>query len=62
LDQINVQRAQEIVESPVMANVTYQGTQVYIQNIDEGTEIARIYPLGNPESEQSVPLSDLEEH
>ena len=45
-----------------MTNVTYQGTPVYIQNVDEQTEMARIYPIGEPENEQSVPLDSLIEH
>ncbi|NHN29313.1 small acid-soluble spore protein H [Paenibacillus agricola] len=58
---MNKQRAQEIVESPVMIDVTYQGTPIYIQNVDEHNEMARIYPLGEPENEQSVPLDSLNE-
>jgi small acid-soluble spore protein H (minor) len=58
---INIQRAQEIIDSPVMVNVTYQGTQIYIQNIDEHNEMARIYPLDQPENEQTVPLHSLSE-
>jgi small acid-soluble spore protein H (minor) len=58
---INKQRAQEIANSPVMANVTYQGSPIYIQNVDEQNEMARIYPLDQPENEQSVPLNSLNE-
>lgn len=55
---MNKQRAMEIADSPVMANVTYQGGNVYIQHVnDDGT--ARIYPLGQPEQEQNVPLDSL---
>jgi small acid-soluble spore protein H (minor) len=59
---INKQRAQEIVSSPIMTNVTYEGVSVYIQNVDEQNEMARIYPLDQPENEQSVPLKNLIEH
>lgn len=59
---LNVQRAQEIAKSPVMANVTYQGTPIYIQHVDERTETARIYPLHRPEQEQDVPVGSLLEH
>ncbi|GIQ64543.1 small acid-soluble spore protein H [Paenibacillus cisolokensis] len=59
---MNKQRAIEISESPVMANVTYQGMQVYIQQVDAQNETARIYPLGQPENELSVPLDSLTEH
>ncbi|KZE79190.1 small acid-soluble spore protein H [Paenibacillus elgii] len=56
---MNKQRAQEIAASPVMANVTYEGVPIYIQHVDEEQESARIYPLGQPEQEQEVPLNSL---
>lgn len=56
---INKQRAQEIVDSPNMANVTYQGLKIYIQHVDETTEMARIYPIDDPEKELTVPLHNL---
>ncbi|MGG2092219.1 small acid-soluble spore protein H [Bacillus sp. S13(2024)] len=59
---MNKQRAQEIAASPVMANVTYNGVQIYIQNVDENNETARIYPLNQPNNEQEVPVSSLTEH
>lgn len=54
-------RAKEISESPVMANVSFNGTPVYIQHVDEGRENARIYPLDHPDQEQDVPLHNLKE-
>jgi small acid-soluble spore protein H (minor) len=59
---MNVQRAQEIASSPVMAHVTYNGVPVYIQRVNEQNQTARIYPLDQPEQEQEVPLSSLVEH
>jgi small acid-soluble spore protein H (minor) len=59
---MNAQRAKEIAASPVMANVTYEGVPIYIQNVDEKNETARIYPLNQPENEQEVPLTSLVEH
>ena len=56
---MNRQRAQEIATSPVMANVTYNGTPIYIQGVDEKNETARIYPLDKPENEQEVSLNNL---
>lgn len=55
-------RAKEIANSPIMANVTYNGSQVYIQNVDENTGTANIYPLERPEEEQQVSVDDLIEH
>ncbi|MFD0771719.1 small acid-soluble spore protein H [Bacillus sp. CGMCC 1.60114] len=59
---MNKQRAQEIAASPVMANVTYNGVQIYIQNVNENNETARIYPLNQRNNEQEVPVSSLIEH
>ncbi|MDV2684189.1 small acid-soluble spore protein H [Alkalihalophilus sp. As8PL] len=59
---MNSLRAQEIASSPVMANVTYNDKSIYIQHVDETTQMARIYPLDQPDSEQEVPLSQLNEH
>ncbi|EIJ78076.1 acid-soluble spore protein H [Bacillus methanolicus PB1] len=59
---MNVQRAQEIAASPIMANVTYNGVPIYIQHVDEKNETATIYPLDEPEKIQNVSLSSLTEH
>lgn len=59
---MNRQRAKEISESPVMANVTYNGVPIYIQHVNNDAETARIYPLDEPEQEQDVPLNGLIEH
>ena len=59
---MNRQRAVEIANSPVMAHVTLDGIPVYIQHVDEQNETARVYPLDQPEREQTVTLHSLEEH
>lgn len=59
---MHVQRAQEIAASPVMANVTFNGERIYIQNVDDRNETARVYPLDQPEKEQTVSLNELTEH
>jgi small acid-soluble spore protein H (minor) len=56
---MNAQRAQEIAESLVLANVMYEGVPIYIQHVDEKNETARIYPLDQPENERDVPLYSL---
>lgn len=58
---MNKQRAIEISESPVMENVTYQGTPVYIQQVNSD-DTARIYPLDNSEQELTVSLNSLIEN
>ncbi len=54
-------RAKEVSESPVMANVSHNGTPVYIQHVDETRENARVFPLDYPEQEHDVPLRELKE-
>ncbi|MGY4690693.1 H-type small acid-soluble spore protein [Salibacterium sp. K-3] len=59
---MDVLRAQDIAASPVMAEVTYGGTSVYIQHVDEDSRTARIYSLEYPDEELTVPLDQLVEH
>lgn len=59
---LNTQRAQEIAASPNMVNVTCNGVQVYIQNVDSRKETARIFPINEPQKETEVSLSELSEH
>jgi small acid-soluble spore protein H (minor) len=56
---MNKQRAQEIAASPTMANVTYNGVPVYIQQVDDLEDTARVYPLDQPEKEENAPLRSL---
>ena len=56
---MNVGRAKEIVESADMIHVTYQGTPVIIQHVDEASKMARIYSRANPEDEKDVPVLNL---
>jgi small acid-soluble spore protein H (minor) len=58
---MNVQRAQEIAASPVLADVLCNGMPIYIQHVDENKGTARIYPLDEPENEQEVTLANLQE-
>lgn len=58
---MDAQRAQQIAASPVMVNVTHNGTPIYIQRVNTQNETARVYPLGQPENEQEVPLTSLQE-
>lgn len=59
---MNVFRAKEISESPEMKHVTYLDQQIYIQHVDEQNEMARIFPLNEPEHEFDVDVSLLTEH
>ncbi|MEH7303630.1 H-type small acid-soluble spore protein [Neobacillus drentensis] len=56
---MNVGRAKEIVESADMIYVTYEGTPVIIQHVDEATQVARIYSRNDPDNERDVPVLQL---
>lgn len=56
---MNVGRAKEIVESADLINVTYDGTPVIIQHVDEKTKMARVYSKSEPELEKDVPVLNL---
>jgi small acid-soluble spore protein H (minor) len=55
-------RAKDIATSPVMARVTFHGTPIYIERVNESKGTANIYLLNQPESKQEVPLTSLIEH
>lgn len=59
MKKVNVGRAKEILESAEIHNVTYEGSPVIIQHVDEKTKVARIYSKANPEEEQDVPVLNL---
>ncbi|WP_338452616.1 small acid-soluble spore protein H [Niallia oryzisoli] len=56
---MNVQRAQEISSSPIMANVTYNGESIYIEQVDEQNGKATIHSLEEPNNKQSVSVTSL---
>jgi small acid-soluble spore protein H (minor) len=56
---MNVGRAKEITESADSIKVTYEGTPVIIQHVDEQTKMARIYSKTEPDLERDVPVLNL---
>lgn len=56
---MNIGRAKEIAESAEMITVTYEGTPVIIQHVDETTKMARIYTKSEPDMERDVPVLNL---
>jgi small acid-soluble spore protein H (minor) len=56
---MNVGRAKEIAESLEMVSVTYEGSPVIIQHVDDNTKMARIYSKADPENEREVPVLNL---
>ncbi|SES38530.1 small acid-soluble spore protein H [Psychrobacillus sp. OK032] len=59
---MDVQRAQEIVFSPEMINVTYNGENIYIEHVDRQNGTATIHFLKEPSEKQSVSATSLVEH
>lgn len=55
-------RAKEIASSPVMADVTYDQTQIYIERVDEHKGTAVIHPIKQPTVRKEVSLNDLIEN
>jgi small acid-soluble spore protein H (minor) len=56
---MKVQRAQEILSASAMINVTYKDVPVFIEDLDRGSEMAVIHPVGEPDNKHSIPVSDL---
>jgi small acid-soluble spore protein H (minor) len=57
------ERAKQIAGSPIMANVTLQGTPVYIEHVNEAQMTADVHFLDKPLSQKKqVPLINLIEH
>ncbi|WP_243291400.1 small acid-soluble spore protein H [Bacillus sp. FJAT-47783] len=59
---MDTKRAQEIASSPIMANVTCNGTNIYIEQVDEQNGTALVHPLNEPNNKQRVSVLNLEEH
>ncbi|MBU9719981.1 MULTISPECIES: H-type small acid-soluble spore protein [Bacillaceae] len=56
------QRIMEILDSPDMIKVTYEGKPVFIQQVDQNTENARVFPMDEPENQFNVEVTKLQEH
>jgi small acid-soluble spore protein H (minor) len=59
---LEIKRAKEIAASPLMANVTYNGSKVYIENVNELNNSANIHYLNQPYDQQEISLNKLKEH
>lgn len=58
---MNAHRAQEIASSTDMVNVSYNGSRIYIEHVDEQQGKATVHPLDEPTNKQSVSVDSLEE-
>ena len=59
---VDNQRAKEIVSSPVMADVTYNGTKIYMEDLNESDQCCTIHFINQPVTKLNVPLASLEEN
>lgn len=59
---MNYSRAKEIFASPIMVDVTYNDTQIYIDSVNETTQTAHIHYLNQPSNKLEVPVSNLQEN
>lgn len=59
---MDTRRAEEIVSSPVMADVTYNGSKVYMEQVNERRNSCVVHYLDKPDHKLNVPLSNLVEH
>ncbi|MBH0231671.1 H-type small acid-soluble spore protein [Halobacillus yeomjeoni] len=59
---MNKERAKEIIHSPEMIEVMYNKQPIYIEEVIERNECARIHPLDKPNLAQEVPLYELKEN
>ncbi len=55
-------RARDIVVAKETANVTYEGRNVYIENVNPVKETASIHFLDHPQNSQEVHLTQLVEN
>ncbi|KNH20532.1 small acid-soluble spore protein H [Priestia megaterium] len=58
---MDAQRAQEIADSVDMANVIHNGKSIYIEHVDQQNGVATIHNLDEPNSKQSVSITELTE-
>lgn len=58
---MDARRAGEIASSPVMIDVRYNGSQIYIDRVDEKRQMAHIHFLREPYIAQEVSVNLLTE-
>lgn len=59
---MDIKRAQEIVSSSDMINVTLNAIPVYIESINDKNGIAYIHPLDKPDKIEEVSIKSLVEN
>lgn len=56
---MDLKRAKEIIASPVMINVMYNGTPIYIESITSDNTTAYVHPLNQANMRQKVGITSL---
>lgn len=56
---MDIERAQEIIDSRALINVNYRGIPVFLQQIHADDETATVFPLDEMDREQIVELAGL---
>jgi small acid-soluble spore protein H (minor) len=56
------QRAKEIISSPNMIDVTYNGKNIYMESLNESDQCCIIHFVNQPVTKLNVPLTDLKEN
>ncbi|WP_257351240.1 H-type small acid-soluble spore protein [Pseudalkalibacillus decolorationis] len=54
-------RAKQILESPREIGVQYNGSPIWIQQVDETANTARVYLKNDPDNEMTVNVTQLDE-
>ncbi|MBN6187579.1 H-type small acid-soluble spore protein [Aneurinibacillus sp. BA2021] len=58
---MEIQRAQEIVQSHEKIDVGFEGAKVWIDSVDAQSKTARVHTMENPADRKTVALSELTE-
>jgi len=53
------ERAREIISSPIMYEVTYNGVPIYIESINNDNTTATIHFFDQPSNSQKVSISSI---
>jgi small acid-soluble spore protein H (minor) len=58
---MDVRRAQEILDSPQTVHVNYEGKPIWIEEVFETSDTARVHYVNNPDQIEHVRVEELRE-
>ncbi|WP_284140565.1 H-type small acid-soluble spore protein [Virgibacillus sp. LDC-1] len=58
---MDAKRAQEIIATPTLINVSYYGIPVFLKEVQQDQSTVMVFPLDEMDSEQIVDLNGLDE-